>query len=1284
MGKPSPSGKKKKERWLLTRKTWRYMADAGRRLIPEGSSHGREDIPKIEAYFQEVCTKEPKFLLWRKQSYPGAIGFRRNRGRRKGKGGSCRDKTSSADEAEDLRDAASGSSSGAGTSIGTSRTDLRRLREEFLFGKQLQIPFDEPSTSSQAREDELMGTLQHYLYGGSSHTLDTDALFDKLKQHLAEITSKRQPVTVSEDCQVLEVLRRYYSRSTNRDKVISDILTDRKKLEGLYFDLRKARGFQVRSRWTTYRTAPRERSGSDWENVEEETTTGEESTVPSSPVVVEPDPVTTLGTQTRLIPSSAWETIEEEVKKLKIKEAEVEKEAAKSGGGPRRSSVDNDDVSPSVSDTIKRYLRMARKKSVDSDKVDRFRRVNYDRNLRNIKGKGEPPISEDDGNDRGCQTDETWIEALRDLKIETVEYVDSPSSRSSFTEETMSPTSPTSPTSKSLLSSGQSFLTSLLHGLQQDKHHHVPPGAGAMQKSKSSTSVVQQGSRLVARIRNSRSKSSSRVTSSATSAWTPQGRCAWTNVAGRSVTLLDTTLDQLSEIERRILQKVALAKLQALNLGVAIKLPQEPTAEVPQKPKRKAYLLKRKAQTVGLFDTSRSKDDKGRCENRTGGVVFGIPLGLCVEKERASRERSTEASSANRKMGARGSFSSLIEAPLTDDKGSIESLMSPTLSMPGLDDISLEGGSESNLSQPPSTGVPNLVSACLNHLQSHLNTLGIFRVSSSKKRVRQLREEFDLGKELRLEDEQCPHDVATLLKEYFRDLPDPLLCKDLYHAFIQTQRIRNRRLQHEAMQHLLQLLPVANRDTLLSLLTFLALVASHCDDHKDPDSGEWVSGNRMDSTNLATLFAPNILHSATPNRGKDELSQERMDERSDAINVIRSLIDNFQTLYMVSAELLDEVYVHMMDTHPEALDQLLRRKEATAIDVDSTEEERKFWSREEMTHESAATGGPEMALRPRRTDRGRERLSKKRRDEIAKKRNESRERRAESGSGDSRRPSDERTFSSSDSGRLSPQTIQSEGVITASLKIPVPHVTSLLQNLDDIPFIEDGDRHHITLGMVKGHQGPDSGTSESGLGSTSPPQAISPVTSPPPEAWESGSSTTTESPSRKYQTQRYTRLEGSSHSYNRLQTERLTKSSSSTAVVSHISPIPTSISSIGSDVLRSKTADIERMIRSSASSATSSSKISMVSTSMSSVGSGVLRSKTADIERMIRSSFYSSSSSQGSSWSSSQRATSGASVESKRRLTESSTRALTDAPSTRPVGVWKRRELIASQPKSPL
>lgn len=74
-----------KERWLLTRKTWKYMTDAGRRLIPDymqNRQHTSQDLKHIEEYFQHVCQNEPKFLPWRrKQSYPGALGtspFRRS------------------------------------------------------------------------------------------------------------------------------------------------------------------------------------------------------------------------------------------------------------------------------------------------------------------------------------------------------------------------------------------------------------------------------------------------------------------------------------------------------------------------------------------------------------------------------------------------------------------------------------------------------------------------------------------------------------------------------------------------------------------------------------------------------------------------------------------------------------------------------------------------------------------------------------------------------------------------------------------------------------------------------------------------------------------------------------------------------------------------------------------------------------------------------------------------------------------------------------------------------
>lgn len=52
-----------------------------------------------------------------------------------------------------------------------------------------------------------------------------------------------------------------------------------------------------------------------------------------------------------------------------------------------------------------------------------------------------------------------------------------------------------------------------------------------------------------------------------------QGHCTWANVSGRQVTLTDTSLLTLCELERRMLQKVAVAKLQALNLGVTVRIP---------------------------------------------------------------------------------------------------------------------------------------------------------------------------------------------------------------------------------------------------------------------------------------------------------------------------------------------------------------------------------------------------------------------------------------------------------------------------------------------------------------------------------------------------------------------------------------------------------------------------------------------------------------------------------------------------------------------------------------
>lgn len=45
---------------------------------------------------------------------------------------------------------------------------------------------------------------------------------------------------------------------------------------------------------------------------------------------------------------------------------------------------------------------------------------------------------------------------------------------------------------------------------------------------------------------------------------------------------------------------------------------------------------------------------------------------------------------------------------------------------------------------------------------------------------------MDVGDLIQLSSSISPHDVGALLKEYFRDLPEPLLTRELYTAFVGT------------------------------------------------------------------------------------------------------------------------------------------------------------------------------------------------------------------------------------------------------------------------------------------------------------------------------------------------------------------------------------------------------------------------------------------------------------------------------------------------------------------
>ncbi|MBV98828.1 Rho GTPase-activating protein 36, partial [Eschrichtius robustus] len=140
-------------------------------------------------------------------------------------------------------------------------------------------------------------------------------------------------------------------------------------------------------------------------------------------------------------------------------------------------------------------------------------------------------------------------------------------------------------------------------------------------------------------------------------------------------------------------------------------------------------------------------------------------------------------------------------------------------------------GSKRKMSlNPIAKQIPQVVEACCSFIEKHgLSTVGIFTLEYSEQRVHKLREEFDQGLDVVLDDSQNVHDVAALLKEFFRDMKDSLLPDDLYMSFLLTATLKPQD-QLSALQLLVYLMPPCHSDTLERLLKVLHKITENCED----------------------------------------------------------------------------------------------------------------------------------------------------------------------------------------------------------------------------------------------------------------------------------------------------------------------------------------------------------------------------------------------------------------------------------------------------------------------
>ncbi|XP_068177924.1 rho GTPase-activating protein 19 isoform X2 [Antennarius striatus] len=161
---------------------------------------------------------------------------------------------------------------------------------------------------------------------------------------------------------------------------------------------------------------------------------------------------------------------------------------------------------------------------------------------------------------------------------------------------------------------------------------------------------------------------------------------------------------------------------------------------------------------------------------------------------------------------------------------------------------------------PLSDGCIAQIYQLIEYLTKNLHVEGLFRVPGNSVRQQNLKELLNSGADVDLDSGDFhPNDVATLLKTFLGELPEPLLTHRHFNAHLKIAdmtlldehgnktSIANKERQIEALQLLLLLLPPANRSLLRLLLDLLYLTAKQQDK------------NKMSASNLALMFAPHVL-----------------------------------------------------------------------------------------------------------------------------------------------------------------------------------------------------------------------------------------------------------------------------------------------------------------------------------------------------------------------------------------------------------------------------------------
>ncbi|XP_041923497.1 rho GTPase-activating protein 21-like isoform X3 [Alosa sapidissima] len=180
--------------------------------------------------------------------------------------------------------------------------------------------------------------------------------------------------------------------------------------------------------------------------------------------------------------------------------------------------------------------------------------------------------------------------------------------------------------------------------------------------------------------------------------------------------------------------------------------------------------------------------------------------------------------------------------------------------------------------------VPLIVEVCCKLVEERgLEYTGIYRVPGNNAAISNMQEELNnkgMG-DIDVQDDKWRdlNVISSLLKSFFRKLPEPLFTNERYADFIDANRIEDPTERLKVLKRLLHELPDHHYETLKFLSAHLKTVADNSEK------------NKMEPRNLAIVFGPTLV------RTSDDNMTHMVTHMPDHYKIVETLIQNYDWFF---------------------------------------------------------------------------------------------------------------------------------------------------------------------------------------------------------------------------------------------------------------------------------------------------------------------------------------------------------------------------------------------------